>query len=353
MKSKTGQSHFPVARAIGRTQSDLVAGIRRGEDYGEQLELFRDVLTPRARLQIYGMMRLAAGNPDKRIYAKIIDIGRAMGYAPTAKTGQLPSNIFQDIEDIGIRLRRKEVSLYFREPAGFDKTGRRKYRTGIMNLSVLQTFSFYYEDEAGHPIDLNKIPEDHLIKYEAIDNGEPMFAIPELDDDGQPIKNKDGSIRRHRANGVFWRFNSDIAEMMMKKETAWIMDAESLEILSKYVGHPSAFRIMEMSFFWKDDKQIEMGHEALVAQLGITSKDQDQVERAIDAAFKAASDEGVIDPVQIRPAGYYKKTKKTGKERRKGMVYQWRLKKSWRTAEALPDIPVNVVETGKKDGTTE
>jgi hypothetical protein len=108
-----------------------------------------------------------------------------------------------------------------------------------------------------------------------------------------------------------------------------------------------------MSLFWKDNKQIEMGHETLVAQLGIASKDQGQVERAIDAAFKAASDEGVIDPVQIIPAGHWPKTKKTGKERRKGMTYQWRLKKSWRTAKTLPDIPVDVVENGKKDGTAE
>lgn len=340
MKSKVGENRFQVARALGRSQSDFVAGIRKGEDYGQQLELFRDVLTPRSRLQIYGMMRLAAGHPDRRIYAKIVDIGRAMGYEATEKTGQLPSNIFQDVEDVGIRLRRKEVSLYYREPAGQTRDGRRKYRTGIMNLSVLQTFSFYYEDEEGNPIDLDKIPEDKLIKYEAIDGGEPLFAIPELDDKNQPILNKDGTIRRHRANGVFWRFNSDLAEMAMQKETAWIMDAESLKILADNVGHPSAFRIMEMSLFWKDDKQIEMGHETLVAHLGIKSKDQDQVDRAIDEAFRVAAETGVIEPVQIREAGYYKKTKKTGKERRKGMVYQWRLAKRWRIKHDHPAIPV-------------
>ena len=50
-----------------------------------------------------------------------------------------------------------------------------------------------------------------------------------------------------------------------------------------------------------------------------------QVQRAVDAAFQAAFDEGIIDSLPtIKERGYYKPTKKTGRPRRVGKVYQWR-----------------------------
>lgn len=340
MKSKIGQNQFIVPRTVGRSQSDFVAGIRKGEDYGEQLELFRDILKPQARLQVYAMMSLADPKRlDKRIEARIADIARAMGYQPTA-SGQIAGQVFRDIEDVGIKLRRKEIALFYRKPAGQYSDGRRKYKTGIMNLSILQSFGFYYEDEEGKPIDLEGMAEKELIKYEAVDGGPPLYAIPMIDENGKPMMNKDDkSVRRKRANGVLWRFNSELAEMAMHKETAWIMFADALKILVKYVSQPSAFNLIEKTLFWKGNSLIEVGHEKLVNHLGIASKDQGQVERAIDAAFKAAYDEGIIEtPVIIRPLGYYKPTEKTGKERRKGMCYQWRPAKRWRIGKDLPSI---------------
>ena len=68
-----------------------------------------------------------------------------------------------------------------------------------------------------------------------------------------------------------------------------------------------------------------MSHERLVAHLNIRSKDPVQVQRAVDAAFQAAFDEGIIDSLPtIKERGYYKPTKKTGRPRRVGKVYQWR-----------------------------
>lgn len=338
MKSKIGQSRFVVPRTVGRSQADFVARVQRGEDYGEQLELFRETLTPRARLQVYAMMSLADPKQlDKRVEARIVDIARAMGYEPTA-SGQIAGHVFQDIEDVGIRLRRKEVDLFFRRPDGRTRDGRCKYKTGMTNLSILQAFGFHYEDQDGQPINLDGIPKDKLLPIQTID-GTPLYAIPMVDDNGKPVMNPDGTVRRKRANGVHWRFNSELADLAKNKGTAWIMFQESLKIMSKYVSRPSAFNLIELTLFWKGNSLIEISHEKLVAHLDITSKDQGQVERAIDAAFQVALDEGIIDnPVIIRPAGYYKKTKKTGKERRKNMVYQWRPAKRWRIGKDIPVV---------------
>lgn len=339
MKSKTAQATFVVPRPIGRSQADFVAKVLRGENYGKQLELFRETLTPRARLQVYAMMSLADPKQlDKRNYAKVIDIARAMGYEPNEKTGQLPSNVFQDIEEVGIRLRRKEIEIFFHEPKGRAANGRLLFRDFSVNLSILQSFGFLYEDEDGQPIDLEEKSENDLIKYEPIDGGESLYALPMIDEKGKPIMDEKGNIRRRRANGVHWRFNSELAERAKHSETSWIMFAESLKILAKYVGQPAAFNLIEKTLFHKGTN-IEYGHDRLVAHLGITSKDQNQVEKAIDAAFQIALAEGIIDnPVIIRPEKYYKPTKKTGKRRRTGMVYQWIPAKRWRVGKNLPSL---------------
>jgi hypothetical protein len=340
MKSTEPRSSFPVPRTLGRSRADFKARIRKGkgQEYSQQLELFQETLTPRARVQVYAMMAMAdQKQPDQRIYARIADIARAMGYGPTA-SGQLAGHIFQDIEDIGIRLRRKEVALFFRTPTGRTKKGKMHYRTESTILSILQSFGFHYEDEDGKPINLDNMPKDKLLPIPTID-GAPLYAIPIMDENGEPVRNKDGSIRRQRANGVHWRFNSDLAAMMKNKRTSWIIFADVLKILTKYVSQPSTFNLMEQTLFWKRDSLIEMCHETLIDHLDIRGKDQDQNNRAVDAAFKAMLDEGIIDhPVQVRPPGYYKPTPKTGRERRKGMVYQWRPGKRWRVGKSLPSI---------------
>jgi hypothetical protein len=268
-----------------------------------------------------------------------------MGYKPgireTDGKSAFPPWVYEAVEETGMKLRRKFFDVFVRQPAGHTKDGRRKYKAGIVNLSILQEFGFYYEDEDGRPIKLDEIPKEDLVQYQAIEGPPPIFAIPMLDGKGMVMKNKDGTIRRRRANGILWRWASRFAELTTNKETAWIFYSEAIKILRRYLHHPAAFRLMEMTLFWKGDALIEMGHERLVSHLDILGKDRKQVDRSIDAAFQAAYDEGIIDkPVTIREAGHYKPTKKTGKQRRKGMVYQWRRAKRWRGGKGLPVIQV-------------
>lgn len=336
MKSKTARASFSVPLAVPRTEGDLVS---RGDSHARQLKLFRETLTPRAKLQVYAMMSLADPmKMDQVIYARIADIARAMGYEPTA-SGQISGHVFQDIEEIGIRLRRKEIEILFHEWTGkLASNKRRIFKTGKSVLAVLQEFGFHYEGEDGSPINLDDLPKDQLLAIQTID-GDPLYAIPLMDENGQPVKNEDGSIRRKRANGVHWQFNSRLARMAMDKATSWIMFTDAIKILRKCVDYPSRFNLVEKTLFHKGTN-IEYGHDRLVAHLGLTgSKDVAKVERAIDDHFQFMLDEGIIDhPVILRPSGYYKPTKKTGKERRKNMVYQWMPAKRWRVGKALPSL---------------
>jgi len=330
---KEARSSFLVPRFIGRSEADMVA---RG--IGPQLDLFRETMTPQAQLQVLAMLALSDPRQlDRAASAKVAEIARTMGYQPTA-SGRISGHVYEDIEETGMKLRRKSFDVFVRRPAGHTKDGRRKYKAGLVNLSVLQEFGFMYEDDDGQPIKMDEIPKDQLVKYEAVE-GPPLYAIPMTDDKGRFLRNKDGSIRRRQANEVSWRWASSFAELTKDKETAWIFYREAIDILRRYLNHPAAFKLMMRTLFWKGDKLIEIEHEKLIAHLGITGKDKDQVNHAIDAAFQAAFNEGIIDkPVQIRPAGYYKPTKKTGKERRKGMVYQWRRAGRWRGGRVLPAV---------------
>jgi hypothetical protein len=348
MKAKEARPSFLAPRFIGRSEADMV---RRGLE--KQLDLFRETLTPPAKLQVLAMLALSDPKElDRETRAKIADIAKTMGHEPTA-SGRLSGHAYEDIEETGMKLRRKSFDVFVRQPAGHTKDGRRKYKAGIVNLSILQEFGFYYEDEEGRPINLDEIPKEDLVKYEAVE-GPPLYAIPMLDAKGNILKNKDGSIRRRQANEVSWRWASRFAELTKNKETAWIFYSEAIKILRRYLHHPVAFNLMFLTLFWKGDVLIEMGHEKLVAHLDILGKDRKQVNNAIDTAFKAAYDEGIIDkPVQVRPAGYYKPTKKTGKERRKGIVYQWRRAGRWRGGKGLPIVQADGQLEGYNEGKTE
>jgi len=345
MKTKEARSSFLVPRAVGRSEADMV---RRG--LNEQLDLFREILTPPAQLQVLAMLALSDPKQlDKAASAKVADIARTMGHEPTA-SGRLSGHAYEDIEETGLKLRRKSFDVFVREPSGKTRDGRRKYSAGIVNLSILQEFGFLYEDEEGRPINLDEIPKEDLVKYEAVE-GPPLYAIPMTDAKGNVLKNKDGKVRRRQANGVIWRWASRFAELTKNKETAWIFYQDAIKILRRYLHHPAAFKLMMLTLFWKGDQLIEMGHEKLVAHLDILGKDRNQVNNAIDAAFKAAFDERIIDKsVQIRPAGYYKPTKKTGKERRKGTVYQWRRAARWRGGRVLPIVQADGQLEGYNEG---
>lgn len=334
MKSKHPPASFLVPRAIGRSEGDMVA-----LGHGEQLELFREALTRPAKVQIIAMMGLSDPKRlDRTQSAKVADILRAMGYEPdTRADGKVafPTWMYEAVEDTGLKLRRKSFPVFIREPAGFTKDGRRKWKVGLVDLSILQDFGFYYEDEEGQPIDLDEIPKDKLIKYEAI-TGKALYAIPMTDDHGAVIKNKDGTPRRRMANGVTWTFSSKIARLAEDRQTAWVFYRDAVAILRRYLTKPATFDLIFKTLFWTGSGLIEMSHDKLVAHLGIKAKDRRQVEAAIAAAFADALNEGIIDkPVTVRPSGYYQPTPKTNRPRRVDQVYQWKRAAKWQPAGNL------------------
>lgn len=350
MKAKEPSPLFPVPLTTGRTESDLT-------EHGTQRELdgFRATLPPSARVQVYTMMALTdPKHMDRPQQARVADIARAMGFQPNPISGQLSGHVFQDIEETGMDLRQKAYNLFIREPAGFTADHRRKWKPMIVNLSLLQEFGFYYEDGEGQPINLDERPKEELIEYPA-DGGRSTLAIPMLDGQGRIKRKKDGSPWRRRANGVTWRWASRFAEWAKDPLTSWIIHLEAVQILRQYLEHnnKAAFRLAEMTLFWKrlqKDKQIEASEDTLIRHLGLKGKDRALVAASIVNAFDAIFRDGIIDkPVQIKPKGFYPKTKKTGQRRRSGIVYQWRIAARWRIGKTIDGDQVE----GHKDDKTE
>lgn len=335
---------------MGRTEADMTV-----RDKAEQLELFREILTRQAKVQVLAM--LALSNPkrlDNPSEAKIADIAEAMGYERSLNSdGKLAFSpfIYQSIEETGLKLRRRNFEVFVRIPDGQTKDGRRKYKGVFVDLSILQEFGFVYEDEEGKPVNLDEIPKEDLIEYEAM-SGKPLYAIPMLDDKRRIIRNKDGKPRRKLANGVTWTFASRFARYAENRETAWVFFKEAVAILRRYLTKPASFDLMFMTLFWKHDSLIEMGYDKMVGHLGIKSKDNQQVRTAIDAAFQDALGEGIIDkPVTIREPGYYQPTKK-GKPRRSDMVFQWQRARKWKVGKDMIEIAPDDAE-GLKAGNKE
>jgi len=347
MKSKHALSSFMAPRFTGRAEADMTA-----KGLSEQLELFREALSRPAKLQILAMLALSdPQHLDQSQSAKVADILRAMGYETSLRGdghNVFPPWMYEAVEDTGMKLRRKSFPVFIREPAEFTKDGHRKWRTGLVDLSILQDFGFYYEDEEGQPIDLDEIPKDRLIKYEA-NTGRALYAIPMTDKDGNAVNNKDGKPRRRMANGVTWTFSSRIARLAEDRQTAWVFYRDAVTILRRYLSKPASFDLIFKTLFWTGSGLIEMSHEKLVAHLGIKSKDHCQVEAAIHAAFADALKEGIIDkPVTVRPSRYYQPTKKTGRRRRVDQVYRWKRADRWQPTGNLIAVADDRLEANIK-----
>lgn len=360
MKSKTPLSSFHVPKGLGRTESYLVSLHRRSDKGEEQdniakkLDLFRDTITASAKLMIMTLMSFSdPGNLKKMNEAKIADIAKKMGYEPSETSGQIPGYVYERLEEIGIRLRRRAIRFYYQEEVGREKKKISKpgeplkirtiirTRENLLDINPLQTFGFYYEDEKGNPIDLNKYQEEDLIKYESdIDDGAPIYAIPLIDNEGNLVMKEDGiTPRRKRANGVKWRWNTDFAEWSQDKQNRWLISADTIPILRKYLTKPASINLMFLIIFW-NKSYFEICQDKLIEHLGITgTSNPAQVNKSIDTAFQDAFNEGFIDQVRKREPGYYPVTKKTGRPRRKNMTYLITKSKKYRLQDKdeIPD----------------
>lgn len=354
MKSKKAAASFVIPRTLGRSEADMTA-----KDLTEQLDLFRQVLDRSAKLQVLAMMALSNQTAlDGQQVAKIADIAKAMGYdqriRATDGKAAFDTELYRQIEEIGLRLRRHEIEFVIREPAGTMRDGRKKgatrqkYRTSLVSLSVLQEFGFYYEDEEGQPIDLESLArgeKDQLIKVDATDGQKPIWAIPIFDDQGKTVRNQDGSIRRRPANGVTWRWSSRFADLTKDKTTSWIVWLEAVKILRKYLSKPVTFDLIYYTLFHKIGP-IKIGHDKLVAHLGIKGvRNVTRVEKALAGAFQDMLDEEIIDQLPaLQMESCYQPTQKTQRARRKGKVYQWRAARCWSKGPQIIDIPPGNLE---------
>lgn len=383
MKAHHPRTSFRVATALGRTDSDMTAMIAKGEARPEQLHLFRQVLTLPAKIQVLAMMALSDPDAlDQVSSARIADIADAMGY----ERDELPSgkrvfsrDLYKRIEDVGMQLRRREVELLVREDAGVvpdgrkDGATRRKYKTSLVSMSLLQEFGFYYEDDDGHPLNLNdksavekedlinvlpKAAKTELLKYDAVDDGKPIWAIPLVDEHGNIVRNKDGTARRRPAGGISWRWSTRFANMTRDRATSWRVYLDAIPVLKKYLTKPVTFNLIWLTLFHTEGL-IEISYSKLVDHLGIVSqRNRARVDAAIASAFDDMLADGIIDkPMTIRESRYYKPTKKTNRPRRVGEVYQWRIGKRWSTRPDVIDLEAVQTDDGKpeeqKDGKQE
>ena len=214
------------------------------EDADEQLDLFRKKISRQAKVQVLAMFALSdPGHLDKQQSAKISDIAEVMGYQRRDKTGRFHWQLYQDIEDTGLRLRRDQISLFISSPAGKTKDGRRKTRYEVIDMTLLQEFGFYYEDDDGQPIDLINPPrhkQKGLIPYSAPESDKPpIWAMPLVNDKGQLVLNKDGTTRRRPAGGVTWWWASRFVRMARAKKTNWVFYRNAVEKLRRYLADPA------------------------------------------------------------------------------------------------------------------
>jgi hypothetical protein len=77
-------------------------------------------------------------------------------------------------EAIAVSLSKVEADIAL-AGAGIAKT-----KVALVDLSILQDFGFYYEDEEGQPIDLDEIPKEQRIELYKDAKGKPPYAITEL-----------------------------------------------------------------------------------------------------------------------------------------------------------------------------
>jgi len=328
--------------------------------------MFRSAMSRKAKLLLVALLGLSdQDHLDRPQYAKIADVLRAMGYTPDERPDgktAFPTWLYETVEDVGMNLRRNSIPLSIREPATFTKDGLKLGKVVIVDMSILQDFGFYYEDDDGQPIDLAELPADQLIKYEGgKDEEAPLYAIPILDGHGNIVLKKDGTPRRRMATGVTWTISSRIARLIENRQTSWVFTPEAVQILNRYLSKPASFDLIFKTLFWAVPHLIEMSYGVLVQHLGIRAKDRRQVEDALARGFADMLKEGIIDkPVTVREKNYYKPTKKTGRARRIDQVYQWRQGAKWHPKGNQVDVLEDVLDAvadgqteSPKDGKTE
>lgn len=345
MKSKHARESFQFPPVIGAGEAIV---LRQGTT--EQLDLFREALTPYGKMEVLVLMAMSDPNHlDRPQTARVADVARTMGYEP-GPSGQVAGSVYEDIIATGWKLKTKNFDVLDWIPAGKRADGYRKSHRAVITMSIFQEFGRYYEDDEGQPVDPENIPKCGSLAIEKDSPTMPVYMIPMMDDKGNVQKDRKGNIRFRRANGISWVWSNRFQKMAMDPDQKWIIYSNIIPTLRRQLKRPAAFNLIWMTLFWRN-KVIEISYEKLVEHLNIQSKDRVQVQRAIDEAFRVAFDEGIIDSLPVfRDRGYFPPTKKTGRPRRVGPVYRWQ-KGGRLLGRKLQQL--GLADVDKKDGKTE
>lgn len=383
MKSKTPLSSFTFPAPPGITEGELarrysyaaipgpdateeekkkLLAIKR--EHLSRLNHFREEMTP---LRFVTTMALFAftdpHNAEQIQEARFSDIARAM-YNP-AKGGKFSGSVIEQIEESVIRLYRMDVPFFYRVKAGtrtvhyINKKGKNVfYQKPVYNLRFMitrpiQSFGPIYEDEEGKRVDISEdmnlqahkgFEKSSLIKYESIgkdeegkDKPEPTFyALAATDRNGNIIKNKDGTPRRERLDGIFFRWGTDFLKWRMPGPNRWIIYKDLLPVLTEFIPNPSLFKLAIKTIFYETTK-IKYGRDKLINELGIKSKDNKRIDKDLEDYFKKLKAKGIIDSdVEITEDGQNITPSKTGRPRRNAIVYRWEKGNKYRHTQQLP-----------------
>jgi len=340
MKTRTPQEIVRVPLVIGRAEGDMISGV----GYEQQLDLFREVLDHQTKVLTLALMALT---PEKYIdyeqEAGISKIAETMGFTRSKNQdgwNAFHPEIYQQITTNLLKLRRQDIELPIREfvsvkdgrtPGGTRTISRIK----MTNTSLLQSFSFIYDDDKNlAALTASERQELKAFAYPS-EGGPAVWALPELDNTGNVIRNKDGTPRRRRADAVAWRFSAVVAELVKDKRMSWLVRLEDIQTINSYQSDPMTFELMWKTLFHAGNI-IEYSHDKLVKHLGVDTDrnhNRARIEAAVMRAFDNLLKEGFIDkPVTIKEPGHWPSTK-SGRPRRAGKTYQWSIAKNRRAIQ--------------------
>lgn len=352
MKARKPQEIVRVPLVFGRAEGDMISWGR----YEQQLDLFRQVLDPHTKVLTLALMALT---PEKYIdyeqEAGISKIAETMGFTRTKNQegwNAFHPEIYQQITTNLLKLRRRDIVLPIREflevKDGRTPGGTRKVaRIREINTSLLQSFTFIYDDDVNlAALTANQRQELKAFVYPS--EGAPsegdsaVWALPELDGNGNIIRNQDGTPRRRRADAVAWQFSSVVAGLVKEKSMSWLVRLEDVQTINRYRSDPMTFELMWKTLFHTGNI-IEYSYDKLVKHLGVDTdrnRNRARIEAAVERAFDNLLKEGFIDkPVTIKEPGHWPTTK-SGRPRRAGRTYQWSIAKSRRAIQNEPEYEV-------------
>jgi hypothetical protein len=336
MKDRRPQTSYLVPDFIGRNETYMVSRLLSPE-VAERLANYRKVMTRTSKILILALLSLSNSKfLAASQQARIATIARVMGYREK-KQASFPPWIYDQILEAGRNLLRSFEVYHWEQVAAKGKKAKdnkKKLNLSIKkSISILKDFGFLYKENGVSPLDLKKMPSNSRIQIGG-DTEAPLYALPVVDEKGEPVKGKDGNLRRRKATGLTWRWSAFFVERALDRAMSWPFHLEEPTILRKYINRPVSYNLIFLTLFWRSHF-IQIGQEKLIRHLNIKTKDIKQAEKAITAAFVDALAEGILDkPVTVKDAQEYGGIE-PGRRQEKQKVYQWELAAKWKAKRKI------------------